>query len=102
MNHHRPNTYGRMEGDMDYVEVLNTHTGRRGRVPRHIFDNPAFNKYLVDFNEVKPPVAELFKSRTPEEYEASRKRRRRTQVSEQETPDESVVSDDKAPENTED
>lgn len=87
---------------MDYVEVLNTHTGRRGRVPRHIFDNPAFNKYLVDFNEVKPPVAELFKSRTPEEYEASRKRRRRTQVSEQETPDESVVSDDKAPENTED
>lgn len=87
---------------MEYVEVLNTHTGRRGRVPRHIFDNPAFNKYLVNFNEVKPPVAELFKSRTPEEYEASRKRGRRTQVSKQETPEESAVSDGTAPENTED
>lgn len=78
---------------IEKVRVLNTHNGRTGVVPRAIFENPLYNKFLVEVDEhVKPYVPELFKSQTPEEFlnsqekKAARKAEKSAPV--EESPDE--------------
>lgn len=49
----------------DYVEVLNLATGARGKVLRHIFENPSLNPGILEEVEAgtKPFVPELYKSK---------------------------------------
>lgn len=62
----------------DFVNVLNTDTGERGRIRRNLFESAAFNPngLLVEVDPTqKPYVPELFKSKreeaeTPEDADA--------------------------------
>lgn len=60
----------------EMIRVLNTHNGNVGWVLKSHFNHPAFNKYLVEYGEDKPPVAELFKAREPEEFTEDQERKR--------------------------
>lgn len=47
----------------EFVEVLNLETGERGRIRRHIFNNPAFNNGILKEVEAsqKPYAPGLYK-----------------------------------------
>ena len=54
----------------EFVDVLNTDTGQRGRIRRNLFESPVFNPdgLLVEVDPAqKPYVPELYKSRRGEE-----------------------------------
>lgn len=54
----------------EFVDVLNTETGQRGRIRRNLFNSPAFNPdgLLVEVDSTqKPYVPELYKSKRGKE-----------------------------------
>ncbi len=54
----------------EFVDVLNTETGQRGRIRRNLFNSPVFNPdgLLVEVDSTqKPYVPELYKSKRGEE-----------------------------------
>lgn len=57
----------------ELVRVLNTQTGRVGTIRRRLLDHAILGKNLVEVEEGRKPYApELYRSRTPEEFTASR------------------------------
>ena len=56
----------------DNVTVLNTYTGKVGVIRRRLFENSAFNTYLVAVEADKKSYDSSWKPRTAEEYLQSR------------------------------
>lgn len=71
----------------DMVRVLNTHNGQTGPLPRRFFENPLYNKYLVEVTDnLKPYVPELFVPQTPEQFEDNHPTKVKGKKTSEETP----------------